>query len=440
MALPLVAIVGRPNVGKSTLFNRITRSRSAVVHEDSGVTRDRHVRPAEWSGRHFTLADTGGIVPYEEGERFEKEITEVALATIEMADEVVMVVDVGSGITSYDEALARQLRKLDKPVLLVVNKADKDGDIPQSAEFFRLGLGEPYPVSALHGRGVGDLLDAVIAGLGEGTPPPESDLRIALVGRPNVGKSSLLNTLTGQPRSLVSEVPGTTRDAVDSRLRWQGHDLLLVDTAGIRRRFKHHKGIEYFSVLRSIQAIERCEVAILLLDATEGIVAQDARVAGEIHDAAKGVVIAVNKWDAIEKDTMTFQHFVRRIHDELAFLRYAPVVSISATERTRAPKVLELAWKVGQERKKTVETSRLNDILETAKRRNPPPMYNRGTGKIYYATQTGTAPPTFTLFVNRAAYFPRHYLRYLNNRIRDAVGFSGTRIRIVLREKERTQS
>ncbi len=440
MSLPLVAIVGRPNVGKSTLFNRITGGRSAVVHEESGVTRDRHVRPAEWSGRHFTLADTGGIVPFEEGQPFEKEITEVALATVDMAEVVVMVVDVGSGITSYDEALARRLRKLDKPVFLVVNKADKDSDLLDAAAFYRLGLGEPHGVSALHGRGVGDLLDEVVGALGEGTPPPPSDLRIALVGRPNVGKSSLLNTLTGTTHSLVSEVPGTTRDAVDTRLRWQGRDLLLVDTAGIRRRFKHHKGVEYFSVLRSIQAIQRCEVAVLLLDATEGIVAQDARVAGEIHDAGKGVVIAVNKWDAIEKDTMTFKRFVERIHDELAFLRYAPVVSISATERTRAPKVLELAWTVGQERKKTVETSRLNDILETAKRRNPPPMYNRGTGKIYYATQTGTAPPTFTLFVNRAAWFPRHYLRYLNNRIREAVGFSGTRIRLVLREKEKKRS
>jgi GTP-binding protein len=213
-----------------------------------------------------------------------------------------------------------------------------------------------------------------------------------------------------------------------------------VDTAGIRRRFKHNKGVEYFSVLRSIQAVQRCDVAVLLLDATEGVVAQDARVAGEIHDAGKGVVIAINKWDAIEKETMTYKRFEEDVRDDLAFLSYAPVVTISALDRTRTGRILELAWKVGEERQKTVETSRLNDIIETAKRRSPPQMYNRGTGKIYYATQTGKAPPTFTLFVNRAAFFPRHYLRYLNNRIREALGYEGTRIRLVLREKERKSS
>ncbi len=440
MASSLVAIVGRPNVGKSTLFNRITRSRAAVVHEQAGVTRDRHLRPADWAGRYFTLADTGGIVPHEEGEPFEQEISEVARATIELADSVLFLVDVGSGITAHDLAIARELNRMGKRALLVVNKADKDADHLEASIFYKLGLGEPYPVSSLHGRGVGDLLDALIEGLPEGQPETASELKVALVGRPNVGKSSLLNTLVGSEQSLVSDVPGTTRDAVDSRIRWQGHDLVLVDTAGIRRRFKHNKGIEYFSVLRSIQAVNRCDVAVLMLDATEGIVAQDARVAGEIHNAGKGVVIAVNKWDAIEKDTMTFRRFEEQVHDELAFLRYAPVVSISALDRTRTGRILELAWKVGEERQKTVETSRLNDIIETAKRRNPPQMYNRGTGRIYYATQTGKGPPTFTLFVNRSAFFPRHYLRYLNNRLREAVGFVGTRIRLSLREKERKSS
>jgi GTP-binding protein len=437
MALPLVAVVGRPNVGKSTLFNRICGGRAAVVHEESGVTRDRHIRPAEWSGRHFTLADTGGIVPFEEGAPFEQRISEVARHTVEMADAVLFLVDAKVGITAHDEALARELRRVRKQVHVVANKADKDAERLAAADFYRLGLGEPHAVSALHGRGVGDLLDALIADLPLGRPEPEADLRIALVGRPNVGKSSLVNTLTGQEASLVSDVPGTTRDAVDTRLRWQGRSLLLVDTAGIRRRFKHEKGVEYFSVLRSIQAIQRCDVAVLLLDATEGIVAQDARVAGEIHDAGRGVVIAVNKWDAIEKDTMTYKRFEEEVRDDLAFLSYAPVVTISARERTRTGRILELAWEVGATRQKTVETSTLNDIIEAAKRRNPPPMYNRGTGKIYYGTQTGTAPPTFTLFVNRTAYFPRHYLRYLNNRIREAVGYSGTRIRLVLKDKKR---
>ncbi len=436
----LVAIVGRPNVGKSTLFNRITRTRSAVVHESAGVTRDRHIRPADWAGHNFTLADTGGIIPFEEGTPFEHEISEVARATMNMADAVIFVVDVGSGITAYDQALASELHRLEQPVHVVVNKVDKELDQLEAAEFHRLGFPSLYGVSAIHGRGVGDLLDAVVEGLPQAPARTEEALHLALLGRPNVGKSSLLNALTGASNSLVSEVPGTTRDAVDSRIRWHGKDMVLVDTAGIRRRFKHNKGVEYFSVLRSIQAIQRCDVAVLMLDATEGVVAQDARVASEIHDAGKGVLIAVNKWDAIEKDTMTFKHFTDRIHEDLAFIRYAPVVSISALVGTRTGRILEMAWELAREREKTVETSRLNSILEAAKRKNPPPMYQRGTGKIYYATQTGTAPPVFTLFVNRSAYFPRNYLRYLNNRIREAVGFTGTRIRITLREKERSRT
>ncbi len=435
----LVAIVGRPNVGKSTLFNRITRSRSAVVHESAGVTRDRHIRPAEWSGHHFTLADTGGIIPFEEGTPFEREIAEVARATMKMADLVLFVVEVGSGITAYDQALASELHRLDQPVHLVVNKVDKELDQLEAAEFYALGFPVLHQISALHGRGVGDLLDAVVGALPAREFKQESALHLALVGRPNVGKSSLLNALTGSTNSLVSEVPGTTRDAVDSRIRWHGKDLVLVDTAGIRRRFKHNKGVEYFSVLRSIQAIQRCEVAVLLLDATEGVVAQDARVASEIHAAGKGALIAVNKWDAIEKDTMSFKRFSDRIREDLAFLSYAPVISISALQGTRTQRILETAWEVAREREKMVETSRLNSILEAAKQKNPPPMHQRGTGKIYYATQTGTAPPVFTLFVNRSAYFPRNYLRYLNNRIREAAGFSGTRIHLALREKERAR-
>jgi GTP-binding protein len=244
-----------------------------------------------------------------------------------------------------------------------------------------------------------------------------------------------LNKLAGEERMLVSDVPGTTRDAVDTRVRWHDHELLLVDTAGIRRKFKHEKGVEYFSVLRSLRAVERCDVAVLLLDAVEGIVAQDARVAGAIHDAGRGAVIALNKWDAVAKDTHTLKAHEARIREELAFLSYAPLVSISATEGVRTGRILELAWEVGQERKKTVETSGLNDILERAQARNPPKVHNRGTGKVYYATQTGTAPPTFTLFVNKAEYFPRNHLRFLANTLREAHGFTGTRIRLVLKER-----
>lgn len=435
MALPLVAIVGRPNVGKSTLFNRLTRSRTAVVHEESGVTRDRLVRPAEWTGVTFLVADTGGIVPFEEGTPFEAEITSIAREAIAAADAVVFVVDVHSGITSFDQAIARELRGLDKPVVLVVNKAEKDGDVYEAAAFHKLGLGDPVAISALHGRGTGDLLDVLVRDLPSRRQEPAADLRIALVGRPNVGKSSLLNALVGADRTLVSDVPGTTRDAIDTNLKWHGHTLTLVDTAGIRRRVKHHKGVEYFAMLRAVQAIQRCDVAVMLLDASSGIVAQDAKVAGEIHEAGRGAIVLWNKWDLVEKETMTYKRFEQEVRDHLPFLSYAPVLTISATERQRISKILELAWSIGETREKKIETSKVNDVLERAIARNPPKVHNRGTGKVYYATQTGTSPPRFTLFVNRVDFFPRHYIRYLNNQLREAFSFPGTRIHLELRPR-----
>jgi len=436
VALPMVAIVGRPNVGKSTLFNRITGSRSAVVHEEAGVTRDRHVRPADWNGLPFLLVDTGGMVPVPEGDLFESEITAVAKEAIAQADVLLFMVDVHNGITQADEAIARELRGIDKPVHLVVNKLEREGDLSDAAIFHRLGLGEPHPVSALHGVGTGDLLDVLTANLPVREPEPPVDLRVALLGRPNVGKSSLLNTLVGETRALVSDVPGTTRDAIDTDIKWHGHSVRLVDTAGIRRRSNHQKGVEYFSVLRSIQALERCDVAILLLDATSGVVAQDARIAGEIHDAGKGVVVVWNKWDLIHKDDRTYLEFSQKVKDDLAFLPYAPVFTISATERTRTGRILETAWRIHREEcLRKVETSRLNEVLERAVAANPPKVHRNTVGKIFYATQTGTAPPEFTLFVNRPQAFARHYLRYLNNRIREEWPFEGTRIRIKLRER-----
>jgi GTP-binding protein len=349
---------------------------------------------------------------------------------------VVFVVDVRSGITREDEAVARELRGIDKPVFLVVNKVEAKGDSSEVSAFFRLGLGDPFPVSALHGDGSADMLDALVANLPDRRPDEEADdLRIALVGRPNVGKSSLLNAIVGEERTLVSEVAGTTRDAIDTVLRWHGKRIRLVDTAGIRRRHKHEKGVEYFSVLRTLQSVAACDVAILMLDTPDGVVAQDARVAGEIHEGGRGAVIALNKWDIVEKDDRTFQNTVKEVRNDLAFLSYAPVVSISALERTRVGRILELAWKVGEERKKKVETSRLNDILGKALARNPPRSYQGGTGKVFYGTQTGTAPPVFRLFVNKPEVFPRHYIRYLNNQIREQIGFEGTRIRLDLRKR-----
>ena len=435
MPLPMVAVIGRPNVGKSSLFNRIVGTRAAVVHEESGVTRDRHVQRSDWNGLPFLLVDTGGMTPVEEGALFEEDITRIAREAAAMADVLLWVVDVKTGITASDEMLARQLRRDGKPLILVANKADGPVDTTESAAFHRLGVGEPMPVSAVHGHGIGDLLDRLVALLPSALPEPEADLRIALIGRPNVGKSSLLNALLHEERTLVSELPGTTRDAIDSPFRWHDHRLLLIDTAGIRRRVSHEKGIEYFSVLRSLQAIERCDVAVLLLDAEAGIVAQDARVAGEIHDLGKACVIAWNKWDRIAKQTMTYREYEKLVQHELPFLAYAPILTISARDGLRVERVLEQAWEVGEAAQKTVETSRLNDILAKAIAMNPPKVHNKGTGKVYYATQTGSKPPTFTLFVNRPDWFPRNYLRYLNNQLRETVGFPGNRIRLKLRER-----
>ena len=435
--LPVVAVVGRPNVGKSTLFNRILGRREAVVAAEAGVTRDRHVRRSQWNDRDFLLVDTGGIVPYGERDRFDEPVTAIAREAIASSDAILFVVDVRSGITGEDEAVARELRGIDRPVLLVVNKTERAVDRSDVADFHRLGLGDPYPVSALHGEGTGDLLDALVAALPQrGVPEEVAELNIALVGRPNVGKSSLLNSLLGEERALVSEVAGTTRDPVDTRLRWYGHDLRLIDTAGIRRRSNHQKGVEYFSVLRSLQAIERCDVAVVLLDATDGVVAQDTKVASAVHEGGKGCVIAWNKWDRVEKDDKTYLRFEEDARRDLAFVSYAPVLTISATEKTRIGRILDAAWRVGQERQKTVETSRLNDILAKALTRNPPKAHKGGTGKVYYATQTAVAPPVFRLFVNRPEWFPRHYLRYLNNQIRAAVGFEGTRIHLDLRKRQ----
>jgi GTP-binding protein len=436
MSLPVVAVIGRPNVGKSTLFNRITKSRAAVVHEDSGVTRDRHVHPAEWNGIPFLLVDTGGLTPIAEGALFEDEISSIAREAIASADLLLMLADVHTGITATDEAIASELRGCKQPLLLVVNKCEKDSDQLEASRFHRLGLGDPFPISALHGIGVADMLDRLCEEMPRRKPEPVDDLRVAIIGRPNVGKSSLLNALMGENRTLVSELPGTTRDAIDSVIRWHGKSIRLIDTAGIRRRVKHVKGVEYFSTLRSLQAVRRAEVVILLLDADAGIVAQDAHVAGEIHEAGRGCIVAWNKWDTVAKDDRSYLEYEQKVRDDLSFLSYAPIVTISALDGQRVPRLLELAWKIAEEARKSVETSRLNDILGKAIQKNPPKVHNRGVGKLFYATQTGHSPPAFTLFVNRPEVFARNYLRYLNNQIREACGFEGTRIRLHLRGRQ----
>ena len=457
---PVVALVGRPNVGKSTLFNRLIGTRLAVVDETPGTTRDRLVAEAEWTGVVFDVVDTGGIDPTA-GRRgkqplsvnsaaFIEEIRRQAEAAIREADAVIFLVDAESGVTPADREVAAILRRFQQerhgqpwpPVLLAVNKVDSPQRAANLYEFYELGLGEPHPISALHGRGVGDLLDALVEALPHA--PREEELeggedvpRIAIVGRPNVGKSSLLNRLLGQERVIVSPIPGTTRDPVDTRITYYGQPVILVDTAGIRRRGRIDPGVEKYAVIRTLRAIRRADVAVLLIDAVEGLTAQDAHIAGLVLDAWKPVVLAVNKWDAIEKDAYTMNAYTQRIRSELDFLSYAPLLFISAKTGQRVHQVLPTALQVYENSLARIPTSRLNRIIQDAVAYHPPPSRTGKPVKIYFAVQVGVAPPTFVLHVNDPKRMHFTYLRYLENRLREAHDFTGVPLRILLRKRER---
>ncbi len=435
MALRTVAIIGRPNVGKSTLFNRVIGQRRAVVHETPGVTRDRIAERTDWNGHPFVLLDTGGIVPFGETvSQFDQVVTDIALDAIAEADVVLFLVDGQAGVTAWDQHIAELLRKSGKPVALGVNKVEKQANLYAVSEFYKLGLGDPLPISALHGQGVGDLLDRVAADFPEGEVEAPCDCRVAIVGRPNVGKSSLLNLLVGREEALVSDIPGTTRDGVHTDLRWHGRTVRLIDTAGLRRRARVEEAVELFSALRAERAIEECDVAVLVVDAAAGTVGQDARIAGMIHDAGKGVIVAFNKWDLVEKDGKTYLRVWERFLQDVPFLGYAPHFTLSALTRQRSGRLLEMVWEVFEARAKRVETSELNRFLESVVREQPPRSHEGGTGRIYFATQAETAPPTFVLSVNSPAVFARNYLRFLNNRLRAEYGFPGNRIFIRLKE------
>jgi GTP-binding protein len=456
MRKPLVALVGRPNVGKSTLFNRLVEERLAVVDGTPGTTRDRLVAEAEWTGRVFDVVDTGGIDPValsssQKGKPlsvgsadFIKEIREQAEIAIREADAVLFITDAESGVTPADREVAQILRNLQRiedgipipPVFLVVNKADSAERRMAAYEFYELGIGEPYPISALHGTGTGDLLDALVNALPVVTEEEEDEsIKIAIVGKPNVGKSSLLNRLVGSERVIVSPIPGTTRDAIDSFIEYQGIPITLIDTAGIRRRGRIDVGVEKFSVMRTLKAIERADVALLLVDATTGVTAQDAHIAGFILEAWKSVVVVVNKWDAIEKDTHTMEMYQKHIRQELHFLDYVPILYISAKTGLRVPQVLETAVKVQEERLVRLSTSQLNQILQKAQDRHPAPSHAGRQLKMYYGTQVRSEPPTFLIYVNdtRLAHFT--YLRFLENCIREDHPYLGTPIRIVLKNR-----
>lgn len=443
---PLVALVGRPNVGKSTLFNRIVGRRMAVVSEVAGTTRDRLYSDAEWRGSVFTVVDTGGIEVTEgrhteplseDSERFLPLIRRQAAIAIEDADVIVQVVDGQVGITAADREVADILRRSKKPVIVAVNKLESTKAWDTAYEFYELALGEVFAVSALHGAGTGDLLDAIVEAIPPVPPEDEEDdsIKIALLGRPNVGKSTLLNRLVGQERAIVSPIAGTTRDAIDTRLTWEGEAFTLIDTAGIRRRGKIDPGVEKYSVLRAVKALNRADVALLLLDASEGITSQDTHIAGMITEEATGVVVLVNKWDAVEKDTYTMNEYMTTVQRELNFLPYVPILFISAETGQRVDKILPTVLEVNEARYQRIPTAVLNKFVREATARHPPPTQAGTRVKFFYATQVGVAPPTFVFFVNKPEAVHFGYQRYLENRLREEFPFPGTPVRFFFRAR-----
>ncbi len=446
---PIVALVGRPNVGKSTLFNRLVGERLAIVDETPGTTRDRLFGDAEWIGREFTVVDTGGIDPSHGGRTplsigsadFVDDIRRQAQAAIQEADAILFVNDGETGVTEPDREVASILRRMQKkqpdgsflpPIFVVVNKCESQARRDQAAEFYELGLGDPYPISAIHGTDTGDLLDALVASFPEQTEEDEDEnIKIAIVGKPNAGKSSLLNRLVGEERVIVSPIAGTTRDAIDTTMEFNGLPITLIDTAGIRRRGKIEKGVEEYSVIRAFKAIERCDVALLMIDATTGITAQDAHIAGFVKDQWKSCVVLVNKWDAIEKDNFTMDAYTEKILNDLNFVSYVPILYISAKTGQRVEQVLPLALRVQEERLARLTTSTINEIIHKAQDAHPHPSHAGRALKMYYGTQVRSDPPTFMIYVNEPSLMHFTYLRYLENQIRKEYGFIGTPIRIV---------
>jgi GTP-binding protein len=457
MTKPIVALVGRPNVGKSTLFNRIVGRRLAIVEDLPGTTRDRLYGDADWGGVDFIVVDTGGLEMTSdkreakggtgsppigqtagvESGLFLDQMRDQAQLAIAEAEVVVLLVDSAAGLTASDQEVAEVLRRTEKPVILVANKADNNRLRADAVEFYALGLGDPIPISALHGRGTGDLLDAIVDVLPPTHEEEEEDerVRISIVGRPNVGKSSLLNRLLGQERVIVSEIPGTTRDAIDTEVEYQGEPIVLIDTAGIRRRGKIAPGVEKYSVLRALKAINRADVCLLMIDAQDKVTAQDQHIAGYILDEDKSVVVVVNKWDAVEKDTYTMSEYTKEVRAALRFMDYVPVLFISAKTGQRVGQTLQVALQVQQERMRRISTADLNRLLQDAIAHHPPKSKAGQQLRFYYVTQPEVDPPTFVFFVNDHKLVHFTYERYLENRIREAYRFLGTPLRLVFRSR-----
>ena len=454
MSKPVVALVGRPNVGKSTLFNRLAGERFAIVDDTAGTTRDRLYYMSEWNGRPFTIVDTGGIDPTHGGRTplsigsadFIEQIRLQALLAVSEADVVLLVTDGETGVTNPDREVAEILRRHQvkdangsshPPIFIVVNKCETASRRAAAAEFYELGLGDPYPISALHGTGTGDLLDDLVAAFPKEQPAQDDDnVKIAIVGKPNSGKSSLLNQLAGAERAIVSPIAGTTRDSIDTQIEYQGIPVTLIDTAGIRRRGRVERGVEQYSVLRSFKSIERADVALLMVDALAGITAQDAHIAGYILEEWKSCVVLVNKWDALEKDTNTMEAYTNIVRRELNFMDYVPLLFISALTGQRVDQVLPLALRVQEERLRRLTTSKINQILQKAKDQHAPPSKAGRALKIYYGTQVRSDPPTFMIYVNDPRLMHFTYLRYLENQIRLEYSFLGTPIRIVTKGRK----
>ncbi|MGY3777596.1 ribosome biogenesis GTPase Der [Isobaculum melis] len=436
MAKPVIAIVGRPNVGKSTIFNRIVGERISIVEDVAGVTRDRIYSQGEWLGKEFSIIDTGGIDLGDEP--FLEQIKQQAEIAMDEADVIIFIASGREGVTSADENVAKILYRTKKPVLLAVNKVDNPEMRSDVFDFYALGLGEPYPISGSHGLGLGDLLDAAIAHFPDETEEEYDDqtIKFSLIGRPNVGKSSLVNAIIGEERVIVSDIAGTTRDAIDTAFEADGQEFVMIDTAGIRKRGKVYESTEKYSVLRAMRAIERSDVVLMVLNAEEGIREQDKKVAGYAHEAGKGIIIVVNKWDAIEKNDKTMKKFEEDIRDNFQYLSYAPIIYVSAKTKQRLHTLPEVIEKVSQSQNLRIQSAVLNDVIMDAVAMNPTPTDKGKRLKIYYATQVAVKPPTFVIFVNEPEMMHFSYQRFLENRIRDAFTFEGTPIRILTRQRK----
>lgn len=438
MSRPVVAIVGRPNVGKSTLFNTLAGDRISIVQDTPGVTRDRIYADVTWLNYNFTIVDTGGIEP-ESNDIILKSMREQAEIAIETADVILFVTDVRQGLVDADGKVADMLRRSKKPIVLVVNKVDNfEKFMPDVYEFYNLGLGDPQPISAASQLGLGDMLDEVVKHFGENALNEEEDERprIAIIGKPNVGKSSIINKLLGEDRVIVSNIAGTTRDAIDTTIKRNGTEYVFIDTAGLRRKNKIKEEIERYSIIRTVSAVERCNVAVLVIDATEGITDQDTKIAGIAHERGKGMIIAVNKWDAIEKNDKTMKKFTEDVREKLSYMPYAELLFISAETGQRLPKLFETIDMVIENHSLRVATGVLNEIMAEAVALNQPPSDKGKRLRLYYITQVSVKPPTFVIFVNDKELMHFSYTRYIENKIRDAFGFKGTPLKFIIRERK----